>query len=332
MEDIITMSHGNGGKNTSKIIEEIIIPNLGNDSLNLLEDGATLRVSENIVVSTDSFVIYPHFFPGGDIGKLSICGTVNDILVSGGIPRYLSLSLIIEEGFKIEDLKKIIFSIKETCNYAGVKVITGDIKVVDKGHGHGIYINTTGIGEKISGITLNKKRIKVGDKVILTGSMGNHGVSILCAREGIFENHIESDCQCLNEVVNTILEYGEKVKILRDPTRGGVATTLKEFVEDEKFSIEIKESLLPIDDEIRGVCDILGLDPLYIANEGKVLAVVSPEASERIICDLKKLGYSKASIIGEVVDYTVGKLLLKTELGGKRILDKLTYDMLPRIC
>lgn len=333
MDEIISMSYGNGGKKTSRLIDEILIPAFNNTELKALGDGALLNVSGNIAFSTDSFVIYPCFFPGGDIGKLSVCGTVNDLLMCGSNPRYLSLSFIIEEGFKIDDLKSIVESISKTAAKAGVKIVTGDTKVVDKGHGHGIYINTAGIGERIAGIDLGKDKINPGDKVIVSGSVGNHGVAILCAREELTMNNIISDCTPLNSVVNTILKYGKDIRILRDPTRGGVATTLNEFVENMDFSIELKEEDIPVDEGVKSVCNLLGIDPLYSANEGKVLAVVSPEAADDIINALRKLPESgNAAIIGEVVDYSPSKLFIKGITGGRRILDKLSYDMLPRIC
>lgn len=333
MEEIISMSYGNGGKKTAKLIEEMILPVLGNEKLNTLGDGAILDISRKIAFTTDSFVIFPYFFPGGDIGKLSICGTVNDLLMCGSIPKVLSLSLIIEEGFKIEDLNRIVKSIGETAKAAGVLIVTGDTKVVDRGHGHGIYINTSGIGERIDRINLQKNRIKIGDKVILSGSCGNHGISVLCARENLFENTIKSDCRELNNVVKTILQYKEEVKILRDPTRGGVATTLNEFVEGVNFSIEVMEEKIPVDDDVMAACDLLGLDPLYSANEGKVLAIVSERVAEEVVMNLRKIeGCEKAEIIGQVVDYIGTKVILKTAFGGSRILDKLSHDMLPRIC
>lgn len=333
VEEIISLSYGNGGKKTSKLIEEIILPLLKNDELALLGDGALLNVKGNIAFSTDSFVIDPYIFPGGDIGKLSVCGTVNDLLMCGSIPKYLSLSLIIEEGFKLKELKEIVKSIKDTADRAGVKIVTGDTKVVDKGHGHGIYINTSGIGERLEGIELGKNRISPGDKVILSGSCGNHGIAILCAREKLLEGGITSDCAVLNPVVDTILKYGDKVKILRDPTRGGIATTLNEFTENMDFSIEIIENSIPIDPAVRTACDLLGLDPLYSANEGKVLAVVDSSVAEKVIEELRMLELSKdAAVIGEVVDYNKSAVFLKSILGSRRILDKLTHDNLPRIC
>lgn len=327
------MSYGNGGKKTSKLIEELIVPVLGNTTLNSLGDGALISTKGELAFSTDSFVIYPYFFPGGDIGKLSVCGTVNDLLMCGSIPKYLSLSLIIEEGFIIKDLKRIVQSIGETAEKSGVIIATGDTKVVDRGHGHGIYINTAGIGEKIEGIDLRRERINKGDKIIVSGSCGNHGVSILCARENFIESSIESDCAPLNDIVRTILMYGKDVKLLRDPTRGGVATTLNEFIEGMKYSIEIDEQLIPIDDDVSAACDLLGIDPLYSANEGKVLAVVSESVSDSIVDALRQIkGAEKATVIGEVIEYSPSRLLLKTKLGGRRILDKLSHDMLPRIC
>lgn len=333
MNDIISMSYGNGGKKTSRLIEDIIIPVIGNNKLNVLADGALISTRGELAFSTDSFVIYPYFFPGGDIGKLSVCGTVNDLLMCGSIPKYLSLSLIIEEGFSIEDLEKIIGSIGETAKKSGVLIVTGDTKVVDKGHGHGIYINTSGIGERIDGVSLAKERINTGDKIILSGSCGNHGISVLCARENFIQSTIKSDCAPLNDITYTILKYGENVKLLRDPTRGGIATTLNEFIEGMNYSIEIYEDKIPIDDDVSAACDLLGLDPLYSANEGKVLAVVSEEVCSKIIDDLKQIpGAENAAVIGEVIDYKPPKVLLKTRFGGIKILDKLSYDMLPRIC
>jgi hydrogenase expression/formation protein HypE len=333
MDDIISLSYGNGGKKTSKLINDIILPLLKNDELAALGDGALLNVTGNIAFSTDSFVIDPYIFPGGDIGKLSVCGTVNDLLMCGSIPRYLSLAFIIEEGFRLSELQAIVKSISDTANKAGVKIVTGDTKVVDKGHGHGIYINTAGIGERVEGINLGKQRIRTGDKVILSGSCGNHGIAVLCAREKLLEGGLVSDCAVLNPVVNAILKYGEKVKILRDPTRGGIATTLNEFTEEMDFSIEIVENQIPIDPEVKTACDMLGLDPLYSANEGKVLAIVDSSVAEELLRDLRGLELSKnAAVIGEVVDYTKSSVLLKSILGGKRILDKLSHDNLPRIC
>lgn len=334
MEEIISLSYGNGGKKTSKLINELLIPNIGNDILNSLGDGALLRMnSSEICFSTDSFVIDPYIFPGGDIGKLSVCGTINDLVMCGSIPKFLSLSFILEEGFLLSHLELVIKSIADTVNKLGVLVVTGDTKVVDRGHGHGIYINTSGIGEKIPSLNLSEKRIAKGDKVILTGACGNHGIAILCAREELLESNITSDCMPLIDILKVVQKYGESVKIMRDPTRGGIATTLNEFVENIEYSIELQEELIPIDDNVKNACDLLGLDPLYSANEGKALIMVSEEKAEAFLKDLREIySFKDASIIGQVVDYTKSKVILQNPLGGKRILDKLSYDLLPRIC
>jgi hydrogenase expression/formation protein HypE len=333
MDEIISLSYGNGGKKTSAIINDILLPSLGNKYLDELGDGALLELSGKIAFSTDSFVIDPYIFPGGDIGKLSICGTVNDLLMCGSIPKFLSLSFIIEEGLKISELKSIVESIASTAKKAGICIVTGDTKVVDKGHGHGIYINTSGIGEKVEGLSLGKDKIKPGDKVILSGSSGNHGIAILCAREGLLDSDILSDCMPLNNAAEAIFNYKEKIKILRDPTRGGIATTLNEFVEDMNFSIELNEGAIPIDANVQTACDMLGLDPLYSANEGKILAVVDKDVAEQVVKDLRLIPECfNAAVIGEVSDYMEGKVIMKSMLGGRRILDKLSHDILPRIC
>lgn len=334
MEEIISLSYGNGGKKTSRLINELLIPNIGNDILNSLGDGALLSINRSeICFSTDSFVIDPYIFPGGDIGKLSVCGTINDLVMCGSIPKFLSLSFILEEGFLLSHLELVIKSIADTVNKLGVLVVTGDTKVVDRGHGHGIYINTSGIGEKIPSLNLSEKRIVKGDKIILTGPCGNHGIAILCAREELLESNITSDCMPLVDILKVMQKYGESVKIMRDPTRGGIATTLNEFVENIEYSIELGEELIPIDDNVKNACDLLGLDPLYSANEGKALIVVSEEIAEAFLKDLREIhSFKDASIIGQVVDYTKSKVILKNPLGGKRILDKLSYDLLPRIC
>lgn len=333
MDEIITIAFGNGGKKTSKIIEEIILPSLNNSMLKDLGDGALISTENQLAFSTDSFVIDPIFFPGGDIGKLSICGTVNDLLMCGSIPKFLSLSFIIEEGLEMKVLKNIVNSISETAKRAGVLIVTGDTKVVDKGHGHGIYINTSGIGERIPGIDMSTSKIQKGDKIIISGNIADHGMAVFCAREKFLPQNIVSDCAPLNAVVEKIMSYKEKVKIMRDPTRGGVATTLNEFVEQMDYSIELFEDKIPVSESVTTVCELLGMDPLYIANEGKVLTIVSEDISEALVKDLRKIEISKdANIIGEVVDYAKSKLILRTSLGGKRLLEKLSQDILPRIC
>lgn len=333
MEKFITMSHGSGGALTSQLIENIIVDKLNNKILNKLEDGALLEVGASIGFSTDSFVIYPHFFPGGDIGKLSICGTVNDLIMCGCIPKYISLSFILEEGYAVDDITRIVNSIQSTSKQCGVKIVTGDTKVVEKGCGSGIYINTAGIGEKITELNLGLDRLEEGDKVIVTGNVGDHGISILCAREELMETDIYSDCAPLYELIDIIKKYGKHIKIMRDPTRGGIATTLNEFVEKRNICIELKENDIPVDDRVMGACELLGIDPLYSANEGKAILVVSKNISSEIIDDLRKVDKFKyASVIGEVTREYSSKVIVTNNYGGKRILGKLTSDILPRIC
>lgn len=334
MDDIITLSYGSGGKKTSSLIENIILPALSCDQLNSLSDGAVLECrSEKIVFSTDSFVISPYFFPGGDIGKLAVCGTVNDLAVCGAVPKFLSLSLIIEEGFKMEDLKTIIDSISKTAKECNVKVVTGDTKVVERGKGDGIFINTSGIGF-LKYDFLGKERIAEGDAVIVTGNVGDHGAAIMASRNKLVDDFtVKSDCTPLHLLAQDILQFGDKVKILRDPTRGGVATTLNEFVENTSFSIELYEENIPLSEETNNLCEILGIDPLYSANEGKILAVVDKSIENELLEKLKTTEDGKnSSIIGRVTTNYPSKVVLHTILGGTRILSKLTGNQLPRIC
>lgn len=333
MDDIITLSYGSGGKKTSELIEDIIVPHLKNEELSKLNDGAVLDGFSKMVFSTDSFVVNPYFFSGGDIGKLSVCGTVNDICMCGGEPRYLSLSFIIEEGFKTKDFLKIIESIEKTAKECNVKVVTGDTKVVEKGKGDGIFINTSGIGI-LKYDFLGKDRMKDGDLVIVTGNIGEHGVSVMLEREQLITGvNLISDCMPLNILSKEILDFKEKIKIMRDPTRGGLATTLNEFVEGTELGIELYEDRIPVSNEVNMACEILGIDPLYSANEGKIAAVVSSDIAEELIERLRKVkGGEKSAIIGKVNSNFKGIVTLKTEIGGTRILTKLTGMQLPRIC
>lgn len=332
MDEIITLDYGSGGKKTSRLIENMILPALDNPALNELGDGAVLPGAGELVFSTDSFVVSPIFFPGGDIGKLSVCGTVNDVSVCGAEPKFLSCAFIIEEGFKVSDLEKIIASIRSQCEKAGVQVVTGDTKVVEKGRGDGIYINTAGIGfMKHPG--LSPKNIQAGDKVILSGTAGDHGTAVMLARNGMMQGDIRSDCAALNGLCEKILSSGAKVRVLRDPTRGGVATTLNEFIENTSLGIEIAENAVPVKGEVRAACDMLGLDPLYCANEGKLLAVTASEDAEKVLAAMRETEEGRdAAIIGEVSAKYAGKVVIHTELGGSRILQKLTGAQLPRIC
>ena len=332
MDEIITLDYGSGGKKTSELIDNLIVRNLRNDALAALGDGAVLFGAEKLVFSTDSFVVSPVFFPGGDIGKLCVCGTVNDVAMSGGIPKYLSLSFIIEEGLAVSELERIIQSIAKTAKAAGVSVVTGDTKVVERGRGDGIYINTAGIGFLAHG-NLTPDNICVGDKVILSGTAGDHGAAVMLARnKNLVEGEILSDCAPLNSLCEKLYALGDSLRVLRDPTRGGVATTLCEFVEGKSFSIELDEAEIPVAPSVASACDILGLDPLYCACEGKLLAVVSPDAADKALGIMHATEEGKAAaIIGEVVSARTGKVMVRGEFGS-RIVSKLTGALLPRIC
>ena len=331
-DEIITLDYGSGGKKTSSLIDEIIIPALSNRALSELSDGAVVKGFSDLVFSTDSFVVSPYFFPGGDIGKLAVCGTVNDVAMAGGNPKYLSLSFIIEEGFATDDLKRIVFSVSETARRAGVEIVTGDTKVVERGRGDGIYINTSGIGF-LEHRGLSPKNIREGDVVILSGTSGDHGAAIMLARnKNLVEGEILSDCAPLGDLAAALYPLGESLRVLRDPTRGGVATTLCEFVEKTPFSIELSEKDIPVNPAVAAVCDILGLDPLYSANEGKLLAVVAAEAAEKALSIIRSTESGKnAAVIGTVTSQRGGKVYVKGEFGS-RIVSKLTGALLPRIC
>jgi len=331
----ITLLHGNGGLQTHRLIRELFLKYFGNPQLNRLEDSALLEAdSDRIVFTTDSYVIKPLFFPGGDIGKLAVSGTVNDLAVCGAIPRWLSCGFIIEEGFEIATLEKILISMKKTAEIAGVKIVTGDTKVVEKGNADGIYINTSGIGILIEGVELGQHRIQIEDKIIINGYIGDHGAAIIQAREDFpIEMDLVSDCAPINQITKQLLSELDGVKLMRDPTRGGVATVLNEFVENQAFGIQIEETALPIRDCVQGFCEPLGFDPLYLANEGKFLLMVDRNEADKALEVIRSFpGNESAEIIGEVVDEPRGKVILKTQIGSHRIVDMLSGEMLTRIC
>ena len=332
MDEIITLDYGSGGKKTSRLIENMLLPAFSNSALESLGDGAILPGAEKLVFSTDSFVVSPLFFPGGDVGKLAVCGTVNDVAVCGGVPKYLSCALVIEEGFETEKLEKIIASMSHAATAAGVEIVTGDTKVVERGRGDGVYINTAGIGFlKYPG--LSPKAIRPGDAVLVSGTVGDHGTAVMLARSGMMEGELKSDCAALNGLCEAILSTGCAVRVLRDPTRGGVATTLCEFVEGSALSIELDEKALPVRDGVRAACNMLGLDPLYCANEGKLLCVVDEKDAERVLAAMRETEEGKdAALIGRVTESYPGKVVMKTVFGGSRILQKLAGAQLPRIC
>ncbi|MEN8264443.1 MAG: hydrogenase expression/formation protein HypE [Nitrospirota bacterium] len=327
----IEIGHGSGGKLTRDLIENIFLKYLQNDELKPLEDAATLNLNNTkAAFTTDSYVIRPLFFPGGNIGKLSVCGTVNDLVVSGAIPRYLSLGFILEEGYSIDNLEDIVKSISETARKSGIKIVTGDTKVVEKNKCDGIYINTTGIGEIVR--PMRAENVSAGDSIIVTGTLGDHGTAVALARDEFdIESTVESDCASLNDLLIPAFEI-EGLRWMRDPTRGGAATVLTELSETTGLGIRIFEDKVPVREDVRFVSDMLGYDPLYLANEGKAIIVASGESSSKIIDLLKKhpLGENSA-IIGNITTEFKG-VRLKTKIGGERFLDMLEEEMLPRIC
>lgn len=327
----ILLAHGSGGKLTSQLIENIFLPTFGTDS-ELLHDGAFLRIGNcELAFTTDSYVVQPIFFPGGNIGDLAVNGTVNDLAMCGAHPLYLSCGFILEEGFAVEDLIQITHSMKKCAKAAGIKLVTGDTKVVEKGKGDGLYINTSGIGiiEKDS---ISPQRIQPGDAIIVNGDIGLHGTAIMSVRESLaFESTIQSDTQELYSLVNALQEENISVHCLRDLTRGGLATALVEIAEARQMSFEIDENLIPIDDVVKGACEFLGLDPLYVACEGRMVAFVAKDGAGRAVEIMQSFG-AKAQIIGYASNSHSPMVTAKTYIGTKRILDKLTGDQLPRIC
>ena len=319
------------------LITNLFLRHFGNRFLNRQTDSAILPVdSAEIAFTTDSFVIDPIFFPGGDIGKLAVCGTVNDLAVTGAEPLYISVSFIIEEGFPMSDLRTIVHSMANEAKNAGVLIVTGDTKVVNKGKCDKLFINTSGIGRirQENRIGENIRKIKPGDVVIINGPIGEHGMAVMNARESFnFKSTVESDCACLNRLIREVLDQSATVRFMRDPTRGGVATVLNELTGNRNFGISIEESAIPVGNGVRAMCEILGFDPLYIANEGKVLILTGEKESVSILSIMKKnkLGRQSA-IIGQVVKDHPGRVVLKTSTGGSRIVDSLTGDPLPRIC
>ena len=331
-DDIITLDYGSGGKKTSKLIETMVLPAMDNPYLSELGDGAVLPGADRIVFSTDSFVVNPLFFSGADIGKLAVCGTVNDIAMCGGEAVFLSCSLIIEEGLERSVLEKVLASMSTAAEKAGVKIVTGDTKVVERGRGDGLYINTAGIGS-LCYPGLSRKAMRSGDAVILSGTAGDHGIAVMLARNGMSEGSPKSDCAALGGLCKAIWESGAGIRVLRDPTRGGVATTLNEFVEGTALGIELEESAIPVLPEVHAACSLLGLDPLYCANEGKLLCVTAPEDTDHVLDVMHGTEEGKnAAVIGKVTEAFPGRVILKTAFGGSRILQKLSGAQLPRIC
>lgn len=325
------MAHGAGGKLSAELLHEIILPAFDNEILKELHDGAKIG---KLAMTTDSYVVRPIFFRGGNIGKLSICGTVNDLAVTGAVPKYISVGVILEEGFDFDDLKKIVDSMAAAAREADVKIVTGDTKVVGRGQADGIFINTAGIGTLIDGVDISAKKICAGMKILISGTIGDHATTILAERHGLeLPENIKSDCAPLNKMIQEMLAVEPKIAMLRDATRGGIAAVLNEIAQSANVGILIDEEKIPVREEVRGVCDIIGFDVLELANEGKIIAVVPAESAEKILSVMRKNIYGKdAAIIGEVVKNSAGKVGLKTPLGSIRIVDMPTGELVPRIC
>ncbi|MEZ4773588.1 MAG: hydrogenase expression/formation protein HypE [Bacteroidia bacterium] len=333
--DVITLGHGSGGLLTHRLLDECVRKLLDNEFLDEQHDGAYLNLPGKVAFSTDSFVISPIFFPGGNIGELAVYGTVNDLAMCGAIPRYLSLALIIEEGLKMDDLWEIIVGIRYAALQSGVKIVTGDTKVVEKGKGDQIFINTTGIGTLHPNANIRAGRIQQGDKVILSGEIATHGMAVMSVREGLeFEADIRSDSTNLNDLVSNLLEeLGDQIHFLRDPTRGGIATTLHEIAQKSGLGIDIVQAQIPIDQQVDAACEMLGLDPLYVANEGKFLAVVSASVADKAVEILKRSPKGeKSAIIGEVTANHARQVVMRSTINGRRVLGMLPGEQLPRIC
>lgn len=334
MSDKIIMAHGSGGKLAHELIENTFLKALSNPLLAKMDDSALFDVKGRLAFTTDSYVVNPIFFPGGDIGRLAVCGTINDLAMSGAIPLYLSLAFIIEEGLSLEDLARVLRSVQAVSTEAGVQIVTGDTKVVNRGSADKLFVNTSGVGLVPEGVNVSGSNARPGDKVILSGPIGDHGIAVLSQREGLsFSTELKSDCAPLNGLVADMIKASPRIRAMRDPTRGGVATTLNELAAQSKVGITVDEGKIPVRDEVRGACEMLGLDPLYVANEGKLVAVVASEDAEAVLEEMQQNAYGKeASIIGEVRQDHPGRVVMKTTIGASRIVDMLVGDPLPRIC
>ena len=333
--DIITLGHGGGGLLTNKLLDKAIFELFDNEKLQTRHDGAVLSFTNKVAFSTDSFVISPIFFPGGNIGELAVNGTVNDVAMCGASPKYISLALIIEEGLPTTELWDILVQVKAAADRAGVLVVTGDTKVVERGKGDKIFINTTGIGEMHPKAQIATGYIKEGDKIVISGNVATHGMAIMSVRQGLeFETSIESDtCNLNHTIIHLLDEFGTDIHLMRDPTRGGVASTLNEIARDIKMGINIQQASIPMDPQVENACEILGLDPLYVANEGVFIAFIEASKADAFVKKLRTLEHGHHSaIIGEVVSNHPNKVVLTSKIGGKRVVNMQVGEQLPRIC
>jgi hydrogenase expression/formation protein HypE len=332
--DKILLAHGSGGKLAHDLVEKSFVRALANPLLDRLDDSAVFELSGRLAFTTDSYVVSPIFFPGGDIGKLAVCGTVNDLATSGAKPLYLSLAFIIEEGLSLKELEKIIASVQKAADEAGVKIVTGDTKVVTRGSADKLFINTAGVGVVPESVSISGSNARPGDKVILSGTIGDHGIAVVSKREGLsFATKLESDCAPLGGLVADMLKASPNIHALRDPTRGGLATSLNELAKQSQVNIRIEEAKIPVREEVLAACEMLGFDPLYVANEGKMIAIVPPQDADKVLKAMRKNKYGRdAAIIGEVGVENPGRVVMKTVLGSSRIVDMMVGDLLPRIC
>lgn len=333
--EIITLAHGSGGLLTNRLLESGVFELLKNEHLDKRHDGALLELTGKTAFTTDSFVISPIFFPDSNIGELAVNGTVNDLAMCGAIPQYLSLSFILEEGLTAKEFWDILLSVKHACVQAGVQVVTGDTKVVERGKGDKIFINTSGIGSVHPKADIGIRNIRAGDKIFVSDNLATHGIAIMSVREGLtFETDIKSDTRNLNHTVKALLDdFGHQIHLLKDPTRGGVATVLTEIARDAKLGIDIFQKDIPVDEQVYGACELLGLDPLYVANEGIFIGVVDAAIAHKVIDKLKTIEHSQhAAIIGEVVQAHPQQVVMTSKIGGKRVVNMLIGEQLPRIC
>lgn len=333
--DVITLGHGSGGVLTHKLLDAGVFDLLKNDQLDEQHDGAILDFKGPSAFTTDSFVVNPIFFPGGNIGELAVNGTVNDLAMCGAIPKYLSLSFILEEGLRMEEFWEVLVSIKSACDNAGVQVVTGDTKVVDKGKGDKLFINTSGIGSVMESAHIAISHVEPGDCIVVSDELARHGIAIMSVREGLeFESDIESDTKDLSKIVQqAILKFGADIHLLRDATRGGVATVLKEIADKSNLGMELEYNLVPVNDGVQGACEMLGLDPMYVANEGVFISIVSPDIAKAYVELLRNSAASpKAAIIGRITETHPRQVIMTSAIGGKRVLSMLPGEQLPRIC
>jgi len=333
--DRILLAHGSGGTMMRELIDEVFVEGFHEDALKRLDDAASLAFpGSRVAMSTDTYVVHPLFFPGGDIGRLAVCGTVNDVATSGAKPLYLSVGFVLEEGFPVEDLKRILVSMRDAALEAGVHIVTGDTKVVEKGHGDGCFINTAGIGVLEDGVDLSGSYCKPGDKILLSGTLGDHGIAIVSTREGLeFETSIESDAAPLNALIANVLAAAPDTRCFRDPTRGGLSSTLNELAMASGVSMTVQETAVPVHPQVRGASEMLGYDVFQVANEGKMVAVVPAEQADAALAAMKTSPYGEdAAVIGDVAETPAGKVYVFTSFGATRIMDMLVGEQLPRIC